>query len=195
MAYVNTNSNWSNSNEKELFLTLKNGTYTGALNHDATGNITVTIDDNSIWEGSMNSANNSNTAADTVVVNGTWIMDAASYPDVLIINSGAKVYTNGYTLSYSKITNNGTLDNTSTNVTAIDAVEADANASKGFDKIYSIDGKLLDKQPESGPSCALDTVLLLFITTTSPLTKMGRYTIGVRQNAKWDARTMARIPF
>lgn len=138
LAYVHTNDNWSNTNEKELFLTLKNGTYTGALNHDATGNISVTLDAKTVWEGTINSANNTNTTADTVVVNGTWIMDGNSYPDVLIINSGATVYTNGNTLSYSKLTNNGTLDTTSTGVTGIDGVKNDSELNDN--KVYRIDG-------------------------------------------------------
>ncbi|MGI6223400.1 MAG: hypothetical protein ACOYJG_07305 [Prevotella sp.] len=135
LAYVHTNSNWSNSNSKYLNLTLKNGTYTGALNHDATGNIYVSLDANTVWEGTINSANN--TGADTVVVNGTWIMDGASYPDVLIINEGGKVYTNGNTLSYSTLTNNGTLDESSTGVTAINEVNT---AAAKDNKIYNLEG-------------------------------------------------------
>ncbi|MGI6231758.1 MAG: hypothetical protein ACOYJF_02780 [Prevotella sp.] len=138
LAYVNTNSNWDNENEKELFLTLKNGKYEGALNHDETGNITVTVDTDTYWTGTINSANNTNTAADTVVVNGTWIMDGASYPDVLIINKGGKVYTNGYTLDYTTLDNNGTLNTTSTNVTRIEDVIATEGEENG--KIYNLNG-------------------------------------------------------
>jgi hypothetical protein len=143
LAYVHTNSNWSNSNEKQLFLSLKNGTYTGALNHDATGNISVSLDANTVWQGTINSDNNTNTDADTVVVNGTWIMDGASYPDVLIINAGGKVYTNGYTLSYTSLTNNGTLNTTSTGVTGIDEVATKAKSTNG--KVYRIDGTEVDE--------------------------------------------------
>ena len=143
LAYVHTNSNWSNSNEKQLFLSLKNGTYTGALNHDATGNISVSLDANTVWQGTINSDNNTNTDADTVVVNGTWIMDGASYPDVLIINAGGKVYTNGYTLSYTSLTNNGTLNTTSTGVTGIDEVATKAKSTNG--KVYRIDPETIVK--------------------------------------------------
>ena len=132
-----------NSNEKQLFLSLKNGTYTGALNHDATGNISVSLDANTVWQGTINSDNNTNTDADTVVVNGTWIMDGASYPDVLIINAGGKVYTNGYTLSYTSLTNNGTLNTTSTGVTGIDEVATKAKSTNG--KVYRIDGTEVDE--------------------------------------------------
>jgi hypothetical protein len=116
LAYVHTNSNWNNTNTKYLNLTLKDGTYTGALNADATGKIYVNIASDAVWQGAMDNA--STAKADTVVVNGTWIMDANSNVDVLIINKGGKVYTNGYTLNASLTTNNGTLDTTSTNVSA-----------------------------------------------------------------------------
>ena len=140
LAYVHTNSSLSNTNAKYLNLTLKNGTYTGALNADATGSIYVNIANNAIWEGSMDNANTAN--VDTVVVNGTWIMDAASNVDVLIINSGATVYTNGYDLSYTKITNNGTLNTTSKNVTGIGTIKSETTVEN--DKVYTIDGRQVD---------------------------------------------------
>jgi hypothetical protein len=143
LAYVHTNSNWDNENEKQLFLTLKNGTYTGALNHDETGNISVSLDANTIWEGTINSANNTNTDADTVVVNGTWIMDGASYPDVLIINEGGKVYTNTNTLKYTTLVNNGTLDTSSAGVTRIGSVIATEGEDNG--KVYNLNGIEVDE--------------------------------------------------
>lgn len=137
LAYVHTNSNWSNSNAKYLNLKLKNGTYTGALNADATGTIYVNVASDAVWEGSIDNA--STAKVDTVVVNGKWVMDKASNVDVLIINSGATVYTNGYTLTKTKMTNNGTLDTTSTGVTGIDAIMTGNTVDSG--KTYTIDGR------------------------------------------------------
>lgn len=140
LAYVHTNSSWSNTNTKYLNLSLKNGTYTGALNADATGKIYVNIAGDAVWQGAMDNANTAD--VDTVVVNGKWVMDADSYVDVLIINSGATVYTNGYDLSYTKLTNNGTLDTTSTGVTGIDTIASETGMDDN--KVYTIDGRQVD---------------------------------------------------
>lgn len=139
LAYVHTNTNWNNTNAKYLRLMLKNGTYTGALNADATGTIYVNIASDATWQGAMDNA--STAKLDTVVVSGTWIMDKASNVDVLIINSGGKVYTNGYTLTATKTTNNGTLDTTSTNITAglstVTSATADVQADDAY---YTLSG-------------------------------------------------------
>src|SRR5574344_789777 len=142
LAYVHTNTNWNNTNNKYLNLQLKGSTYYGALNADATGAIYVNVASDAVWQGTIDNA--STARVDTVVVNGTWIMDGASNVDVLIINSGAKVYTNGYTLTATKTTKNGTLDTTTTGVAAsISQVNVVASSAKSG-KIYSLDGKIMD---------------------------------------------------
>jgi hypothetical protein len=142
LAYVHTNTNWNNTNNKYLNLQLKGSTYYGALNADATGAIYVNVASDAVWQGTIDNA--STARVDTVVVNGTWIMDGASNVDVLIINSGAKVYTNGYTLTATKTTKNGTLDTTTTGVTASISQVNVAAASANSGKIYSLDGKIMD---------------------------------------------------
>lgn len=140
LAYVHTSTNWDNTNAKYLNLKLKNGVYNGALKADATGTICVNVASDAIWQGAMNSDDAAK--LDTVVVSGTWIMDATSNVDVLIINNGGKVYTNGYTLNYTKLTNNGALDTTSTGVTGIKTISE--NYSDAAAKTYAIDGTLAD---------------------------------------------------
>lgn len=138
LAYINTNSNWNNSNTKYLALNLSNGTYYGSVDGDNTATTKVTVNSGAVWEGSIDNASNIS-SGDTVVVNGTWIMDKASTPCVLIINSGGTVYTNTYNLDYCTITNNGTLDTTSTGVSAsVNGVPADKNTDG---KIYNIAGQ------------------------------------------------------
>jgi len=137
LAYINTNTNWNNSNTKYLALNLSNGTYTGSVDGDNTATTKVTVASTAIWEGSIDNASNISTG-DTVVVSGTWIMDKASTPAVLIINSGATVYTNGYTLTYKSLTNNGTLDTSSTNVSAVKLLEAAASQDE---KTYNLAGQ------------------------------------------------------
>lgn len=141
LAYVHTNTNWNNTNAKYLNLSLKNGTYYGALNADATGSIYVNVASDAVWQGPIDNA--STASKDTVVVNGTWIMDAASNVDVLIINSGGKVYTNGYKLTSGKTTSNGTLDTTSTNVSAgMNTITIPTAVNN--DNYYSLDGKQMN---------------------------------------------------
>jgi len=146
LAYINTNTSWNNSNTKYLQLSLSNGTYYGSVDADETGTTKVIVNSGATWEGSID--NGQNMSKDTVVVNGTWILDKASYPCQLIINSGATVYTNGYTLDCCNITNNGTLDTESTGVSAgINAVEAQKkNASL---KTYNLAGQVV-KQTDKG---------------------------------------------
>jgi len=138
LAYINTNTNWNNSNTKYLALNLTDGTYTGSVDGDATATVKVTIAANTTWEGSIDNAANISTG-DTVVVNGTWILDKASTPCQLIINSGGTVYTNGYTLDTCKITNNGTLDTTSTGVTSVNLPTIEEEKSDG--KTYNLAGQ------------------------------------------------------
>jgi len=132
LAYINTNSNWNNSNTKYLALNLSNGTYTGSVDGDNTATTKVNVATNTVWEGSIDNASNIS-SGDTVVVSGTWIMDKASTPCQLIINSGGTVYTNGYDLDYCNLTNNGTLDTTSTGVTSVNlATFQQKQASKAY---------------------------------------------------------------
>jgi len=138
LAYINTNSNWNNSNTKYLALNLSEGTYTGSVDGDATATTKVTVAANTIWEGSIDNASNIS-SGDTVVVSGTWIMDKASTPCQLIINSGGTVYTNGYNLEYCNLTNNGTLDTTSTNVSAVSLLRAEEEKSDA--KTYNLAGQ------------------------------------------------------
>ncbi|MGI6232843.1 MAG: hypothetical protein ACOYJF_08345 [Prevotella sp.] len=112
LAYVHTNPNWRNSNAKSLTLTLKNGNYQGKLLHDETGSIAVDIAKNTTWTGCFNPDNSSRTAADTVVVNGTWELDGDSYADVLIVKKGGVVRTNGHALHCPTVNNEGTITET-----------------------------------------------------------------------------------
>jgi len=137
LAYIDTNSGWNNSNTKYLQLTLKNGNYTGTVDADETGTMKVIVESTATWTGSIDNDAVVSTG-DTVVVSGTWILSENSTPQVLIINEGGTVYTNGYTLTYSSLTNNGTLDTTSTGVSGIDAVSA---AVSDDAKTYNLAGQ------------------------------------------------------
>ena len=136
LMYVDYNTRWSTYGGTGN-LVLKNGRYTGAANADKYGTVTVSVAGSAVWTGSMDNANVASSTSATV--NGTWILDADSYVDDLTIGTGATVYTNGHTLSYGSLTNNGTLDTTSRDVTAITPV-ANGKAATADCAVYDLKG-------------------------------------------------------
>ncbi len=137
LMYVDYNTRWSTYGGTGN-LVLKNGTYTGAVNADQYGTVAVDVAGTATWTGSMDSGNEAKSTAATV--SGTWILDADSYVDDLVINEGATVYTNGHTLSYGSITNNGTLDTTSTGVTGISDITGPSSATTDA-TVYNLQGQ------------------------------------------------------
>ncbi len=143
LMYVDYNTRWSTYGGTGN-LVLKNGNYTGAVNADQYGTATVSVASTATWTGAMD---HSDVAKSTsVTVNGTWILNADSNVDKLVIGEGATVYTNGYNLSYASITNNGTLDTTSTSVTGIKGISTDA-APIDNGAVYNLNGvKVADSE-------------------------------------------------
>lgn len=136
LMYVDYNTRWSTYGGTGN-LVLKNGSYTGAVNADQYGTATVSVASTATWTGSID---NSNVASSTTAtVEGVWILDADSYVDNLTIASGATVYTNGYSLNYGSLTNNGTLDTTSAGVTGIKAITLQMDGA-GNGVVYNLNG-------------------------------------------------------
>lgn len=136
LMYVDYNTRWSTYGGTGN-LVLKNGSYTGAVNADQCGTATVSVASTATWTGSID---NSNVASSTTAtVEGVWILNADSYVDNLTIASGATVYTNGYSLNYGSLTNNGTLDTTSTGVTGIKAITLQEEGA-GNGAVYNLSG-------------------------------------------------------
>lgn len=136
LMYVDYNTRWSTYGGTGN-LVLKNGSYTGAVNADQYGTATVSVASTATWTGSID---NSNVASSTTAtVEGVWILDADSYVDNLTIASGATVYTNGYSLNYGSLTNNGTLNTSSTGVTGIKAITLQMDGA-GNGVVYNLNG-------------------------------------------------------
>lgn len=136
LMYVDYNTRWSTYGGTGN-LVLKNGSYNGAVNADQYGTATVSVASTATWTGSID---NSNVASSTTAtVEGVWILNADSYVDNLTIASGATVYTNGYSLNYGSLTNNGTLDTTSTGVTGIKAITLQEEGA-GNGAVYNLSG-------------------------------------------------------
>jgi hypothetical protein len=137
---VDYNTRWSTKGGTGNLI-LENGNYTGAVYADSYGTANVTVESTAIWTGDID---NTNVASSTAVtVNGKWILDADSYVDNLVIANCATVYTNGHNLTYGSITNNGTLDTSSTNVTGISSVSTSASSVTG--NVYTLDGVLVQR--------------------------------------------------
>lgn len=146
LMYVDYNTRWSTYGGTGN-LVLQNGSYTGAVNADQYGTATVSVASTATWTGAMD---NSNVAkSTTATISGTWILNADSYVDNLVINEGAKVYTNGYNLTYSSITNNGTLDTTSTNVTGIKEITASGASNSKDGIIHNLQGQKVASTSET----------------------------------------------
>ncbi|MCR4765254.1 MAG: hypothetical protein K5856_03660 [Bacteroidaceae bacterium] len=99
----------NNSTGNIILLTNQNSwTYTGDVYADDVNNATVTVGENVIWKGAINKENIAKSAS--AVINGTWTLTADSYVDEISISSSGVINSNGYKLTYSKITNNGTIN-------------------------------------------------------------------------------------
>jgi hypothetical protein len=107
---VDYNTRWSTKNPTAyLILAGSSGkTYTGNVKVDSYATSTVTVNSGVIWSGAYDNTNSGKST--TVVVNGTWNLSADSYVDSVTIASGGTINKNGHTLTYTKLTNNGTLN-------------------------------------------------------------------------------------
>ena len=107
---VDYNTRWSTTSPVAYLVlaTASSASYTGNVTVDKYGTATVTVNSGVTWTGAYNNANTGKST--TVVVNGTWNLSADSYVDTVTIGEGAVINCNGHTLTYSKITNNGTLN-------------------------------------------------------------------------------------
>jgi hypothetical protein len=107
---VDYNTRWSTTSPVAYLIlaTESSASYTGDVTVDSYGTATVTVNSGVTWTGAYDSDNTGKST--TVVVNGTWNLSADSYVDTVTIGEGAVVNLNGHTLNYSKITNNGTMN-------------------------------------------------------------------------------------
>lgn len=157
---VDYNTQWSTyGGTGRLILETTTGTaskpwiYTGEVTADAYSYATVEVGVNTLWYGTIDNA--SEAKGDTVTVSGTWVLDSDANVDKLVIKAGAKVITNGHTLNYTSIINDGTLDTTTTGLTyeqttGIASVTAEATDSDTDDAYYDLMGRKLTTVPSHG---------------------------------------------
>lgn len=85
-------------------------TYTGDVDADNVNNVAVTVGENVTWNGTANNAGTAKTAAVTIEDGAVWNLAGNSMVTSLV-NNGT-INRNGYTLAYSSLSGNGTINET-----------------------------------------------------------------------------------
>lgn len=110
LMYVDYNTQWTTSGGTgNLILKGADYAYTGKVYTDTYGKANVTLSDAAVWNGSY--TDGKTTASGTVTIGSgcTWNLNANSVVGTLV-NNGT-INCNGYTLSTTSKTNNGTINN------------------------------------------------------------------------------------
>jgi len=120
----------------QLRTTQDTWTYEGSVDADEVNNAAVSVGENVVWNGAIDSDNDAVSADVTVENGGVWCLTANSYVTNLT-NNGA-IYTNGYTLTYDSLEGDGTMGD-GTGIQSVDGVFESSSA-------YRLDGRRVDGQ-------------------------------------------------
>jgi len=107
--------------------------YTGSVDADNVNNAAVTVSENITWNGTMDSDNNAVSTAVTVESGAVWNLTGNSY--VTTLTNNGTINTNGYTLSYKKLSGSGTISETSGINEIVNGQSSNSNS------IYTLDGR------------------------------------------------------
>ncbi len=118
----------------QLRTTQDTWTYEGSVDADEVNNAAVSVGENVVWNGAIDSDNDAVSADVTVENGGVWCLTANSYVTNLT-NNGA-IYTNGYTLTYDSLEGDGTMGD----ATDIQSVDGEFESSSA----YRLDGRRVD---------------------------------------------------
>lgn len=138
LMYVDYNTQWSTyggTGNLVLKTTESSWSYTGAVDADSYSNVTVTVDKNVTWNGTMDSDNNASSATVTVNSGAVWNLTGNSY--VKTLTNNGTIVTNGYTLSYSSLSGSGTITETS-GITSAKSEELKVKSN------FTLDGRKAD---------------------------------------------------
>jgi hypothetical protein len=83
--------------------------YTGNVTVDSYSTSTVTVNSGIVWNGAYDNSNSGKSTS--AVVNGTWNLTGNSYVDKVTIGSNGVINKNGYTLTYTSLSNSGKVNN------------------------------------------------------------------------------------
>lgn len=134
---VDYNTQWSTygGNGRLILQTTQDSwTYTGSVEADAYSNAYVTVGENVIWNGEIDTDNNAASTTVTVNSDGVWNLTSDSYVSTLV-NNGT-INKNNYSLTYGSLSGNGTINDGS----SVREIVVGNNMSGN---IYTIDGRLV----------------------------------------------------
>lgn len=134
LMYVDYNTQWSTYGgygNLKLATTQDSWTYTGTADADAYSNLTVTVGENVIWNGAVDTDNNAKSAVVTVNSGAVWNLTANTYVSSLV-NNGT-INKNGYTLTATTSSGSGTINETS----GISKVEGETDNTD----VYTMSGR------------------------------------------------------
>lgn len=132
LMYVDYNTQWSTYGgygNLVLETTQDSWTYTGTVDADSYSNATVSVGENVIWNGAVDTDNNAKTVVVTVESGAVWNLTADTYVSTLV-NNGT-INKNGYTLTAGSTSGNGTINETSSGTTTLTVTLADATVGYG----------------------------------------------------------------
>lgn len=102
---VDYNTRWSTYGATGILTLSGDGTtYTGSIVADKYSSAEVTVNSGVIWKGAFDNANTAKSTS-LVINGGTWTLTGNSYVDSITLKNGATINKNGYTLTYTSITN------------------------------------------------------------------------------------------
>lgn len=101
---VDYNTRWSTYGATGILNLSGNGmTYTGNIVADSYSSAQLTISNGVIWQGAYDNANTAKSTSLTIN-GGTWTLTGNSYVDSITLTNNAVINKNGYTLTYSSLT-------------------------------------------------------------------------------------------
>jgi hypothetical protein len=108
---VDYNTRWStNGATGVLILKGDKMTYTGNIVTDSYSSAELTVNSGVIWKGAYDNANTGKSTS-IAISGGTWTLTGNSYVDTITLTNGATINKDGYTLTYTTLTNtSGTIN-------------------------------------------------------------------------------------
>lgn len=107
---VDYNTRWSTSGATGNLTLQGTVAYTGNIEADTSGTVTVTVNSGTSWNGAFDEANTAKASAVTVS-GGVWNLTANSFVDTIHLTNNATINKNGFTLTYVTLNNeSGTIN-------------------------------------------------------------------------------------
>jgi hypothetical protein len=108
---VDYNTNWVTSGATGNLALMGNTAYSGNILADSYSSANVTVSSGTTWNGTFDLANTARSSK-LSLTGGTWTLTGNSNVDAITLTNGATINKNGYSLTYTTLTNtSGTINN------------------------------------------------------------------------------------